>query len=274
MIGCVALVTVLAGCAEADESSDTEPRSPAESSGSAPVIERWRPAGVMTWQWQLSDLPVDLSVEVDVFDIDLFENDASVVADIHARGARAICYVSVGTWEPPRPDHGRFPDAVLGEPLDDHPDERWLDVRDLATLGPIIESRFDRCAEKGFDAVEPDNVDGYANDSGFDLTADDQLAFNRFVARAAHDRGLAVGLKNDLDQIDELVDEFDFAVNEQCVQYDECEVLAPFIAAGEPVFHAEYEVSRDETCRAGEALGLSSILKDPDLDASSVRCRS
>ena len=53
---------------------------------------------------------------------------------------------------------------------------------------------------EGFDGVEADNVDGYANDSGFPLTAADQLRFNRFLARAAHARGLSIGLKNDLGQ--------------------------------------------------------------------------
>ena len=33
----------------------------------------------------------------------------------------------------------------------------------------------------GCDGVEPDNVDGYVNDTGFDLTAGDQLDFNRFA---------------------------------------------------------------------------------------------
>lgn len=83
--------------------------------------------------------------------------------------------------------------------------ERWLDVRRLAELEPLIGKRFDMCREKGFDAVEPDNMDGYRNKSGFPLTAEDQLKYNRLIAKLAHDRGLSVGLKNDLDQIPQLV---------------------------------------------------------------------
>lgn len=234
--------------------------------------ERWKPTVGASWQWQLSDLPVDLSVEADVFDVDLFETDADTVADIHAGGAKAICYVSVGTWEPGRPDADRFPENALGETLDDFPDERWLDIGDIAVLAPLMEARLDLCASKGFDAVEPDNADGYSNNSGFALTAEDQLAFNTWVARAVHDRGLAVGLKNDLDQIDELVDEFDFAVNEQCVQYDECRAVERFVDAGKPVFHAEYEVSVEEMCEVATPLGLSSTLKGVDLDAAYEWC--
>lgn len=92
------------------------------------------------------------------------------------------------------------------------------------------------------------NVDGYTQRSGFDLTASDQLTFNRMLARLAHERGLAVGLKNDLDQIPELVDSFDFAVNEQCAQYEECDALAPFVEQGKPVYHVEYELRVDEFC--------------------------
>ena len=91
--------------------------------------------------------------------------------------------------------------------------------------------------------MEPDNVDGYTNDSGFNLTAADQLKFNLFLAREAHLRNLAVGLKNNLDQVEQLVDYFDFAVNEQCFEYQECDRLAVFIQQGKPVLNAEY---RDE----------------------------
>jgi hypothetical protein len=79
------------------------------------------------------------------------------------------------------------------------------------------------------DGVEPDNVDGYANDNGLGLTAEDQLDFNRFLAREAHARELSVGLKNDLDQIDELVGDFDWLLNEECHANGECEALTPFV---------------------------------------------
>jgi hypothetical protein len=47
---------------------------------------------------------------------------------------------------------------------------------------PILAARIDACRAKGFDAVEADNVDGFANSSGFALTAADQLAYNRTIA--------------------------------------------------------------------------------------------
>ena len=138
-----------------------------------------------------------------------------------------------------------------------------------------MEARLDLAAEKGCDGVEPDNVDGYANDSGFPLSGNDQLAYNRFLASAAHERGLLIGLKNDLDQISELVAEFDFAVNEECYEYDECERLTPFIEAGKPVLHAEYaetlvndSEARALFCDEMVALGLSSMVLPLELDDS------
>ena len=123
--------------------------------------------------------------------------------------------------------------------------------------------------------LEPDNVDGYVNASGFDLDADAQLAFNRFIDNEAHARGLSVGLKNDLDQIPELVDYFDFMVNEQCHEFDECETLQPFIDAGKPVFNAEYADifvndinQRNSMCEESNGRGFDTLVLPLELDDS------
>lgn len=128
------------------------------------------------------------------------------------------------------------------------------------------------CRDKGFDAVEPDNMDAYRNKSGFPLTAGDQLTYNRLVAKLAHDRGLSVGLKNDLDQIPQLVGDFDFAVNEQCAQYGECARLTPFIEAGKAVFHVEYELPASRFCADTSRLKLSSLEKKYELGAWRRTC--
>jgi hypothetical protein len=194
------------------------------------------------------------------------------VAQLHAQGRRAVCYLSAGTVEQGRPDTGDFPSEVQGKALPDYPDERWLDVRRLDVLGPIMESRLDLCAAKGFDGVEADNVDAYANDSGFPLTAADQLAYNRFLAHAAHARGLSIGLKNDLDQVAELEPDFDWALDEQCFQYDECDKEQPFVRAGKAVFEVEYERDTATFCPAARAAGLMAMRKRLDLDAWRETC--
>ncbi len=182
-----------------------------------------------------------------------------------------ICYLSTGAWEDFRPDADEFPKSVLGRG-NGWKGERWLDIRRTDLLEPLMSARLDMCAKKGFDAVEPDNMDGYRNRTGFDLTATDQLRYNRLIARLAHERGMAVGLKNDLDQIPRLVGDFDFAVNEQCAQYGECDKLKPFIAAGKAVFHVEYELSTDDFCAQSRKLRLSSLRKHYALDAWRRTC--
>lgn len=256
-----ALLVLLAGCTsgpDRDEGKPTLPPRPAQ-----PSTERWLPGPGLAWQWQLSGR-LDPTVDVPVYDIDGFDHPASAVADLHRRGRKVICYLSTGAWEDFRPDAGRFPASLLGRG-NGWEGERWLDIRRTDLLGPLMAERLDMCRDKGFDAVEPDNMDGYANRTGFPLTAADQLRYNRLIARLAHERGLSVGLKNDLDQIPELVGDFDFAVNEQCAEHDECAALTPFVRAGKAVFHVEYELPTREFCPTTRELGLSSMLKKYDL---------
>jgi hypothetical protein len=92
------------------------------------------------------------------------------------------------------------------------------------------------------------------------------------LTRVAHRKGLAVGLKNDLDQISSLVKDFDFAVNEQCAEYNECATLKPFIAAGKPVFPTEYNLPLSKFCPESKRLRLSSIRKTLDLTAKRQTC--
>ncbi|MFF5443528.1 endo alpha-1,4 polygalactosaminidase [Streptomyces sp. NPDC012888] len=232
--------------------------------------ERWRPAPGTAWQWQLSGR-IDTSVDVPVYDIDGFTTSWETAAALKKDGRRLICYLSTGAWEEFRPDAGRFPGEVLGRG-NGWEGERWLDIRRTDVLEPLMAERIDMCRKKGFDAVEPDNMDGYLNTTGFPLTAADQLRYNRLIARLAHDRGLAVGLKNDLPQIPELVGDFDFAVNEQCAQYGECHRLAPFTAAGKAVFHAEYELPTSRFCGLSRELRLSSLEKKYELGAWRRTC--
>jgi hypothetical protein len=232
----------------------------------------WRPRTGLSWQWQLDGASIDQSVDADVYDVDLFETPTSTVNALKAQGVRVVCYFSAGSWEPGRPDSHSFPAGLLGGPVDGWPDERWLDIRELDTLRPLLASRMDLCAEKGFDGVEPDWLDLHEQDTGFDISGDDQLAFNLAIAEMAHERGLAIGLKNDLGQVDEMADVFDFAVVEECAQFDECEALTPFVDRDKPVFHAEYELETSAFCAESRRLGLSSIRKNVSLDAWRETC--
>jgi hypothetical protein len=236
----------------------------------------WCPAPGTTWQWQLTGA-LDAEIDVEMFDVDLFDTPPATITALHDAGRKVICYFSAGSHEDWRPDADEFPPAAIGDPLDGWPGERWLDVRD-PTVRAIMQARLDLAATNGCDGVEPDNVDGWANATGFPLTADDQLDYNRFLAAEAHARGLSVGLKNDLEQIPELVDDFDWALDEECVSYDECELLMPFLAAGKAVFHVEYvddpvdgPALAEQVCAMVPA-GFSTLIKTWDLDAWRLAC--
>ncbi|AKG44598.1 endo alpha-1,4 polygalactosaminidase [Streptomyces xiamenensis] len=268
-----ATLLTLSACSAANANEDRENRAggPTTSRDTAAEREFWTPEPGTDWQWQLIGT-VDTSVDVPVYDIDGFDNSAAVVDTLHSEGRKVICYISVGSWEDWRPDAGDFPDSVIGNPLDEWEGEQWLDVRQLDTLRPLMAARFDMCADKGFDAVEPDNMDGYINDPGFPLTKEDQVAYNLMISELAHERGLSVGLKNGVDQVPELVDAFDFAVNEECAYYKECGKVSPFIEAGKAVFHVEYEMTTEEFCPVTQPLGFSSLQKNWDLDAWRATC--
>lgn len=267
------------GCSGAESGDDAEADTDGgtESADELPDAETdgdwYQPAAGTTWQWQLSG-DINAAYDVEVYDIDLFNSTAADIAALKAQGRRVICYFSAGSYEDFRDDAGEFPEEVLGNPLDDFPDERWLDIRAAEVL-EIMLARLDTAFDRGCDGVEPDNVDGFSNDSGFDLAAADQLLFNAQIANAAHDRDLSVGLKNDLDQIESLMEYFDFAVNEQCYEFDECDLLEPFLAADKAVFNAEYddsyvddESSRSEICAASHSSGMSTLVLPVDLDDS------
>lgn len=267
----------LTACGEGDEEIDNspieEPAAEITETDTAPVDEEppaasgiWQPSPGTTWQWQLRG-EIDTSYDVEMYDIDLFDAPQSVIDELQAQGRIVICYFSAGSWENWRDDADQFPEDVLGKTLQGWSDEKWLDIRQIDLLEPVMTSRLDYAVQRGCDGVEPDNVDGYANNSGFSLTYDDQIAYNIWLANAAHERGLSVGLKNDLDQVADLEPYFDWALNEECFAYDECDLLLPFIEAGKAVFGVEYNGDRAEYCTQAIAMNLSWLEKTLDLDA-------
>ncbi len=213
----------------------------------------------LMWQWQLQGT-IDTTVDASLFDIDGFDSTRALVTTLHDQGDAVVCYISAGSWENWRRDADRFPESVKGN-SNGWPGEKWLDVREIGVLRPIMESRLDMCAAKGFDAVEFDNVDGYQNDSGFPLTGADQARYNVFLANQAHRRGMSAVLKNDVGQVKLLLPYFDFALNEQCFQYEECNRLRPFVNAGKAVLGVEYKLDTADFCPGASDLGFSFMKK-------------
>ena len=239
------------------------------------------------------------AVAPQVFDIDfqtdgfctggtITQENAAAVAAIHANGAKAVCYLSAGSAESFRPDYQQFVNfnnacggCLFGKPIGGFRNEYWLNInndrgqRDFI-LG-MIGARVDRCKADGFDAVEYDNVEAYNNKTGLKITADTQLLFNTALANLAHAKGLTAALKNDLGQLSDLKPYFDFAINEQCFQYRECDFPAPglpdWTASGKAVFNVEYRANA-LNCAQAATWNMGSILKTVDLyDVPWTPCR-
>ncbi|MGA7434214.1 MAG: endo alpha-1,4 polygalactosaminidase [Solirubrobacterales bacterium] len=243
----------------------------ASSTTSEANAARWMPKpSTGAWQFQLQG-KIDISIEADVYELDGFDVSAGTVKALHEQGRKVICYIDVGSWENYRSDRKQFPKSVRGNKYDGYPDERWLDIRKYRKFAKPLKARIAMCARKGFDGLEPDNINGYENPTGFPLTAKDQLKFNRWIAKQAHRKGLSVGLKNDGRQSRKLVKNYDFAVVEQCFQYNECGAYKPFIKAGKAVFSVEYESRNSEFCGRAKKLNFNAIGKEYDLYAKPFR---
>jgi hypothetical protein len=223
------------------------------------------------FHWQLSTVfssPGDVlpGTGLIVYDIDGEENDAKTVAALHALGGnvKVVCYVDVGTWESERSDETDFPASVLGNP-NGWPGEKWLDVRQQSILLPLMKTRFENwCLKKGFDAVEPDNLDAWENDPGFPITEAENLSYDRAIAAMGHAMGLSVGLKNLPENAPSLEPDFDWALDEQCYEYGECSYFeTSFIAKGKAVWDVEY--NQAPNCTKASAAHLNAQERDLNL---------
>jgi hypothetical protein len=160
-----------------------------------------------------------------VYDIDMEYNTAATVDALHAQGKKVICYIDVGVYETYRDDADKFQalsPRIWGKADSGWNDSYWLDIRRIDELAPIMKARMQRCKDKGFDAIEPDEMTGWSNASGFPLSYADQIAYNKAVAGWAHEIGISVGMKGDLEQAHDLAPFFDWNLTEECYQYREC----------------------------------------------------
>ncbi len=243
----------------------------------APVVNDalWKPGPHLRWQLQYATAPADLSIDADVYKIDLFDNDAADVERLKARGKHVVCYLNAGAWEAWRPDAKQFPAAAVGRHYTGWPAERWLDIRRIDLLAPIMLARLDLCRLKGFDGVMFDNVDGYMQKTGFRIRGDDQLRFNAWIANEARRRGLSAGMNNNSEQTSRLLPYFDWAQAESCFSEGWCASLRPFVESGKAVVVIEYtdDQSRlNAMCEMALALRFSLLRKKRELDAYRQDC--
>jgi hypothetical protein len=253
-------------------SGANQPAAPPRDAGAATLY--FKPPIGSSWQIQYVGA-LDTSFDVQIYDIDLADTPQARIDALHAQGRKVICYFDTA-YEAWRAD-AKALEPYRGNALDGWPDQYWLDIRQPAVFEVMI-SRLDLAKTKKCDAVDADDVDARSNNPGFPLTATDQQSFIKRLADAAHARGLGFGLKNDLEEIDALLDHVDFAVNEECFQNSECDELMPFIRAGKPVFNVEYTdgdmtAKSDDICSDATRRQFSTLIKRWNLSAERLACR-
>jgi hypothetical protein len=255
--------------AGAPETGAPDARPPGDAAPPRP-----RPEPLMTWQIQLTGNNLDTTVDARVYIADI-ETPLSVIRGLHNAGRIAICYFSGGTMEPFRDDAGRFPPESLGTQLSSY-DERWIDVRN-PTVRSIMQERLANAARGECDGVYASSLAAFANtNTGFNFDRADQLAYDRWLAGAAHALGLSIGLA-DGDPVlrQELLAAFDWTIVSNCLSMNNCGSAAPFVDARKGAFLIEYgdESRTAEVCPKAKELGLSAIIKkNGNLDAFRVGC--
>ncbi len=239
-----------------------------------PTGSWWKPspAAPISMHWQLSQefqVPRDVKPKVYVYDFDGELTSAATVKALKDWGASqgqqviAICYIDVGAYEDYRSDKQKFADAqnklrqqtndpnakLWGNPDIGWPGSFWLDVRQIELLKPIMEARISQwCKDKGFDAVEPDETEVWSNDPGFPITKEQSHTYTKMIADLAHQYGLSVGLKGNNGEAATLEPFHDWALSEQCFEYDECQnFVDSFVKKGKAVFVIEYSKTPDCT---------------------------
>ncbi|WP_026927497.1 endo alpha-1,4 polygalactosaminidase [Granulicoccus phenolivorans] len=266
--GLLAGLLLLTGCSTSADTSTEE--TPTTSVRPATPGSWWVPERGASFQIQYAGQP-DLTLPVAVYNLDWESTTTEQTAQLKARGVKLVCYINAGASENWRSDKQKFPREVIGKSMKGWEGENWLDVNRTDVLVPIMAARMQVCADKGFDAVDPDNTDGWNQKTGFTITPQAQIAYQTALAQEAHNRGMAIGLKNDAKQLADLSHVVDFAVNEQCIEYQECDPYVPFLASGRAVFNIEYTGDPATVC-ARRPAGMSTVIKDLSLDGPLQSC--
>lgn len=263
---------------------------------SPPTSAKWRPGVGTTFQVVLQSSLDDTTTDADVYDIDLFYNNRSTVAQLHGAGRKVVCYFSAGSYEMWRHDWDEFEYSDLGSAvaptsisttrtrtgLDGG--ERWVDITSKNVLR-IMRQRLDFAHQKGCDGVDAGNVDAYDYHNGLGLNKAHAADYINWLADEAHARNMSMGLRNAGAMIPYVIKNMQWSVNEECVQYKSCKTYGRFIKASKPVFHIEYPKGADTSnsqavtpaqkqtaCGGENAKRFSTVMKNVGLDSWIQTC--
>lgn len=205
-----------------------------------------------TWNIQLQG---KINSQRQFMSIDLFDTPTKKIADLQKQWTTVICYFSAGTYEDWRQDAGKFAPNDLGKTVLWWNGENWIDVRSN-NIRDIMRSRISLAKSKWCNGVDPDNVNGHENDTGFPLIKEDMIAYNQFLIQEAKTNNLIIWLKNSQSLIPEIGSQYDFFINESCYRYKECDAYIPMQLLHKPVFIIEYGSYSANTCDKAKKSGF------------------
>ena len=190
-------------------------------------------------------------------------------------GGYTMCYVNAFQTQPDavkwwknRHDNLLLKKANGSYVVDSYWGETLFDLRTVkkrAALATIVNRWITGCADDGFQAIEPDNLDSWTRSGGL-LTRDQAFAYAKLLIDHAHSESLAIGQKNAAGQTAlGKTTGFDFAVAEECGRYKECNAYTS--AYGNQVYVIEYRLQDFKySCqRWGDQLSI--ILRDRNVTA-------
>lgn len=261
----ITLVLAMAGIASCSLQTRLEPSNSLQTGKSAlPTAQIAVPKMGSSFQIEIDSYTGN--VAADVIEVDPDDVTTEQVRSLRAKGVYPICYVNVGAWEEWRSDSDRFPKEVIGKDNQNLQGVHWLDIGRYRQYFHLMADRIKVCADKGFLAVDADNVDGWQEDTGFKVTSEEGALYVTELAKTAHNHGLAFALRNDIVQLDYLVGDVDMAVVEDCHEGDACENWSVFLKDKKPVFVIEYEDEHFAECKH-DPPGMTTVRKTTKLDS-------
>ena len=254
-------------------SSVTDGATLTSDAGQLPDLQ---PPASPSWDWQIgatSEADIQVPAGVNLMDVDGFAVSAATIQSYRAQGIYTVCYINAGSYQPGLPDSADYPESLNLQADPDWPGEYFLDVTDVfkpgSVLASILGKRLDMCKAKGFDALEPDNLQNDENIMSGQITTQAQLDFNGWIANLAHEKGLAVLQKNGPDKILQtttagvrMVDAFDGILDEECQKFSECDALSEYSKRGKIALDVEYAQSLTLDCAAMVSRGIVALKKD------------
>ncbi|KAF4342748.1 endo alpha polygalactosaminidase precursor [Fusarium beomiforme] len=204
-----------------------------------------------------------LDPDISVYGLDLWSNNKFTINRLQKAGKHVICSFSGGTVRAKDSDKKSFFKRDIGNPVDGSDGEKWLNVRSQR-VRKAMAKRVKLASDKGCDAISPLNTNAYDDDTGFELSEDDEIDYVGFLVDEAAKYQMSVGVEIG-SIIADIQDVASFFIGGSCDDYssdgdgdngddddsgddwdpedpNSCEFWQELIDSGIPVFSTDGEV--------------------------------